>query len=326
MTPADNANNNMPQQMKPTSVIDASAVRVCEAATPDEFAQCLEQVRNLAGPLSHREIAAKSEHRLARTKIGQVLNGTLPKREFLGVFLDVCGVPEADQEPWFETWSRLTAVGQPVTAPARHNVRVAAETIIKHAEAKAHDITAKARAEADAIMNRAMAEVEEARAADNVRVEGAELERDAALARARSLTVELDVMHNTSRRRLRDADEERDTAFSRAHDLAIELGQMHESNLKRIRSAEEERDAALARIGQLGSDLDAAQDRIDELREQLGLARDAHDQARRELAESAQTVRVRHEAADEHYTPDYLIQDQEIFENREETAPPVIGE
>lgn len=164
VTTADNATKTTSRRTGPTSVIDVSAVQVEECTTPAEFAHCLEQVRHLAGPLSHRQIEAKSGHQLARTKIGQVLGGSFPNREFLEVFLDVCRVPESAREPWFGAWTRLATTRQSA-APARRDTRESVETIVNKAEARAHEITTQARAEADAIMRRALTEAEAAQAA-----------------------------------------------------------------------------------------------------------------------------------------------------------------
>lgn len=84
---------------------DMSTIPLQTVRTAADFAGCLDQLRVLAGPLSHREIESMSDRRLRRTKIGQVLGGQLPRRDFLAVYLEVCGVDNT--EPWYRVWTRL---------------------------------------------------------------------------------------------------------------------------------------------------------------------------------------------------------------------------
>jgi hypothetical protein len=74
-----------------------------------DFAECLDQLRVLAGPLSHREIASRSGGLLRRTKIGQVLSGELPRREFLTAYLEVCGASREAGDSWLRVLARLAA-------------------------------------------------------------------------------------------------------------------------------------------------------------------------------------------------------------------------
>jgi hypothetical protein len=319
VTLPDTPNTKGRRRVRPVSAIDVSPVPVDQAETLVDFARCLDQVRILAGPLSHREIESRSGGILTRTKIGQVLNGDLPRREFLVAYLEVCGVPASDRPLWLEMWGRLAQTAKPRGVPTRREAQERATTIIEKAETEAREIIARAQAEVDALRAHARMEAQRARQADDVRIAGAEEERDAALARARSLTLELDAMHETSLQRIRAADEERDTALARAHDLAVELSALHESSLQRIRIAEDQRDTALARANAVDLQLEAAQRKIDELREQLGHLQEAQK-------DRAWTGQQQDDAADR-YAPPYLVDaNPEVFRTDQLTTPPVIGE
>lgn len=86
---------------------DVLSIPVAEVRSREDFTVCLDRARVLAGPLSHREIENRSGRRLRRTKIGQVLAGEFPHRDFLLVYLDVCGVPETDRAEWLRIWAWL---------------------------------------------------------------------------------------------------------------------------------------------------------------------------------------------------------------------------
>jgi len=102
--------------------LDLSGVPLGGVRTAADLAACLDRVRVLAGPLSHRELDRLSGGRLGRTKIGQVLAGELPRRGFLATYFEVCGVPAADRPAWYDTWAGLVvgrAVDEPVPVPVR---------------------------------------------------------------------------------------------------------------------------------------------------------------------------------------------------------------
>jgi hypothetical protein len=298
--------------------INTSGVPVQEATTAAEFARCLEQVRVLAGPLSNREIETKSGHTLRRTKIGQVLRGDLPRRDFLVTYLRVCGVAEREVPTWIEVWSRLAHVELPTTVATRRNARERASAVIATAEARAREITAQAQAEVDRLMAFARVEADRVRQVEESRIAAAEEERDSAMARARVLTSELDGMHETSLERIRTADFERDAALTRAHDLAVRLNEMHENSENRVRDAEDARDMALARAKDLAEKLDSAQARIDELREQIGRMADRKVRAAK-TAEPNPDTGLR-------YSPAYLVDDSGVFNDSRKTTRPVIGD
>ncbi|OLF09182.1 hypothetical protein BLA60_21670 [Actinophytocola xinjiangensis] len=86
---------------------DPLSIPVTRARSREEFIACLDRARVLAGPLSHREIENRSANRLRRTKIGQVLAGELPRRDFLVTYLEVCAVPENDRAAWLRSWARV---------------------------------------------------------------------------------------------------------------------------------------------------------------------------------------------------------------------------
>jgi hypothetical protein len=307
-------------QSRPTrsvAPIDTSGVPVQEATTAVEFTRCLEQVRVLAGPLSNREIETRSGHVLRRTKIGQVLRGDLPRRDFLVTYLRVCGVAEGELPTWLDVWARLAHVELPTTVATRRNARERASAVIANAEARAREITAQAQTEVEGLMAFARVEADRVRQVEESRIAAAEEERDSAMARARVLTSELDAMHETSLERIRAADIERDAALTRAHDLAVRLNEMHESSQNRIRDAEDARDMALARARDLAEKLDSAQARIDELREQIGRMADRKTRA-------AEKAEARTET-DVHYSPAYLVDDSDAFRDPRKVTPPVIG-
>jgi hypothetical protein len=88
---------------------DMLSIPVGQVRSREDFIACLDRARVLAGPLSHREIETRSGRRLRRTKIGQVLAGEFPHRDFLLAYLEVCGVPETDRTEWLRAWARLMA-------------------------------------------------------------------------------------------------------------------------------------------------------------------------------------------------------------------------
>lgn len=317
MTSAESPSRR-PRPIKPVPTIDTSGVPVRQAETAADFGKCLEQVRILAGPLSNREIETRSGHTLRRTKISQVLRGDLPRRDFLTIYLQVCGVPEAQQPIWFEIWAQLAHVEQPPTVSTRRNARESATAIIEKAKEQAGEIAAQARADVEALMAYARAEAERARQADDGRVSAAQEERDSALARTRTLTLELETMHETSLERIRAADIERDAALTRAHDLSMTLNEMHESSLNRIRTAEDARDTALAKATNLTLKLQAAQEKIDELREKINQLEEAKA-APRDLPPTDR-------AQDRRYAPAYLVDDSDAFADSRPTTPPTIGD
>lgn len=225
----------------PRPEIDASLIPLSTVRTSADFAQCLDQLRVLAGPLSHREIESRSGGRLRRTKIGQVLGGELPRREFLTSYLEVCGVSCAESEPWHRVWSRLVSTAR---GPRR---------------------SARTAEDGDALMLRK--------------------ERDAALARVRRLTEELETLRSDPRvtepgraavttqdggsggpnqpvmDELQTLRVERDAADRRARRLA----ELNESTVMRLRTAEAARDQALEHVRRLTRELDATQTKIAEL-------------------------------------------------------------
>lgn len=99
---------------------DMLSIPVAQVRSREDFIICLDRARVLAGPLSHREIESRSERRLRRTKIGQVLAGEFPRRDFLLTYLEVCGVPEAERTEWLRAWAwlltRSRTVDEPVSA------------------------------------------------------------------------------------------------------------------------------------------------------------------------------------------------------------------
>jgi hypothetical protein len=99
---------------------DMLSIPVAQVRSREDFIACLDRARVLAGPLSHREIESRSGRRLRRTKIGQVLAGEFPRRDFLLTYLEVCGVPEADRTEWLRAWAwlltRSSTMDEPVSA------------------------------------------------------------------------------------------------------------------------------------------------------------------------------------------------------------------
>ncbi|MCE6998317.1 hypothetical protein LZG04_26475 [Saccharothrix sp. S26] len=271
-----------PRQIRPVPVIDSHSVPITAATTTADFARCLDQVRVLAGPLSHRAVESRSGGRLRRTKIGQVLGGELPNREFLLVYLRVCGVAEALWPVWQEVWARLTTGPLTGVATAAPDTGTAerAETVLERAEAQATEIRRIAHAQAADLLDRTRADLDRAEARDQERIRLVEEERDGAFSRAHALADELNALHETSMERIRAADDERDTALIRARDLALELNQLHQSSMERIRAAEQERDNAITRASRLATEVDTLYAQIASLREQLSISikRHAHDE------------------------------------------------
>lgn len=257
-------------EIRPVPPIDISSIPLADARTHADFARCLNQLRILAGPLSNRQIEARSGGRLGRTKIGQVLNGELPRREFLHVYLQVCGVHER-ANAWYETWARLMPTTQIDSAgdASGQEAEVDDQAVVDLASEQADDIVWKAREHAAAITAQAQAQAEHNKTQELERIHRAEEERDIAFNRARHLVSELDALHESSVERIRAADNERDSALARAQSLSRELHELHESTLERVRQTESERDGALVRARQLHAELTTVYEQITDLRDQL---------------------------------------------------------
>ena len=259
------------KDIRPVPPIDASSIPLDAARTNADFARCLNQLRILAGPLSHRQIEARSGGRLGRTKIGQVLNGELPRREFLHVYLRVCGVQERADAAWYEAWARLVPSARidPAGDASEQEAGAGERAAVDRAVEQADDIVRQAREHAAAITAQALAEAERDKTQELERIHRAEEERDIAFNRARHLVNELDALHESSVERIRAADNERDAALARAQSLSRELHELHESTLERVRQTEDERDTALARARHLHAELTTVYEQITDLRDQL---------------------------------------------------------
>ncbi|SDC51743.1 hypothetical protein [Actinokineospora iranica] len=198
-----------PRPIRPVPVVDTSSVAVERVRTAAEFAACLDQVRVLAGPLSHREIESRGGGRLRRTKIGQVLAGELPRREFLAAYLTVCGVPADAHEPWHRKWTFLISA------------RLPAEPDVATVHRERDAAVARARLlEQEVAALRATAVVPpEAHESFRKEIRTLRAERDAARGQARLATRQ----HESTVERLRLAEAARDEALSRQRLLDNDL-------------------------------------------------------------------------------------------------------
>jgi hypothetical protein len=213
-----------------SDVIPLSTVR-----TAADFAECLDQLRVLAGPLSHREIEGRSGGRLRRTKIGQVLAGELPRRDFLAAYLEVCGVPEDATAAWHQVWTTLATAARRSTRPI--------------------DETATLRKERDAAQFEARRLADEVRRLRSViRTMGAE--HNAAIQQAERTGKASESAEN----RLRTAEAVRDEAVGRARHLRDEIMQARtkiadlDGTVAQLR---DERDSALDELASLRWQLDS---------------------------------------------------------------------
>jgi hypothetical protein len=327
---------------RPVEPIDTAHIDL-DAVADDaaEFTRCLQQVRHIAGPLSNRQISARSGERLSRWMVGEVLDkGTLPKRDFLDMFLTVCGVAAEERPRWDKVRASLAPLGDPLgpanPAPAGRGAegRRHAEKIIEEAENRANEILALARDEVSRIMTQANLEAERARRTEDFRVKGAEEERDSAVARTLSLTLELDQVHEMSLKRIRAADDERDSALARAQELANQMAELYETSWARIREAEEDRDKAQARTRALSLELEEVYRKIDELREKLVRAAKHDDgdreleleKAQQEIADLREELNTLSKAATSTRPGSYRYPDSDdIFGSDDRTVPPTIG-
>ena len=206
-----------------------SPVSLDGVRTPADFADRLDRLRKFAGPLSRRELERRGGKQLRRTKIGEVLGGELPHREFLLAFLSVCEVPEDEVEKWLRVWTRLMALPNPTTRRTEEPVVARAE--YDRVTAEAHKLTAK------------LAAVRAERVTDTERA-------TTTIAPNESVTREL--------RKLRD---ERDAANREARHLA----ERYDARAARLRTTEGALDEALARVRSLERDLAEARDEITNL-------------------------------------------------------------
>lgn len=304
----DPAGHREHRGLRPVSPIDTGQIRVSEAKTVADFARCLEEVRILAGPLSHRELQSRSGGRLGRTKIGKVLKGMLPQRDFLLVFLEVCGVSQDNRHCWLEVWGRLTRVDNghaTMPGPAEDDQ---ATDIVANAQARAEKIIEEGRAAVAALLTRAKAEAEQLTRSANARVLRAEDDREAAIAQARSANRELEATLERHVQRIRFTEDERDRALNRAHTLSNTLTELQDTTRTQIAEAEEQRNSAWAKVNKLTAELEIERQRVKELSERNERLR-------------AQT------GHDERYAPAYLAEPDPdgVFGTDEMTAPPVIG-
>jgi hypothetical protein len=309
--------------MRAAPTTDVSQVPVSGASSPAEFAQCLEDVRLLAGPLSARELEKRSGKRLGRTKIGEVLAGSLPRRDFLLVYLEVCGVPQQSWADWLETWGRLArgdrARSGPTHAPTGNPhsgigpavVLDAVPDALESRDARVREALGEADARRAQIEQRAKSEADQLLNATNTRVRRAEDDRDSALAQLRERDRDLDAMRANYIDQLRVIEEERDKAVQRAISLADAMSELQDLSRKRIQDAESQRDGALAQVNALRAELEIAERKISDLSE-----RQRYERIRSQ------------EERDPRYAPAYLAEPnpEQVFGNDEMTAPPVIGE
>lgn len=280
------------QPIRPVPEIPLSAVR-----TAADFAECLDQLRVLAGPLSHRQIESRSSGRLRRTKIGQVLNGELPRREFLAAYLEVCGVTDAAKEPWHRVWAHLISTAQ--------GWRQSAAGISEDGDAL---VLRKERDAALAQVQRLLDELEMLQSAAREVDADPKMRRliapdpDTELATMIVRIGEPGGLDKQVMDELQTLRAERDAADRRAR----RLGELNDSIVVRLRTAETARDEAetardeaLNRVKQLSQDLEAAQVRITELTD-------------------AAAARPR--------PAKYTQMDKDIYDPPTQVPPPVLGE
>ena len=187
------------QPVRPARQIDTSLVSLDSVRTVADFAECLDQLRVLAGPLSHREIASRSGGLLRRTKIGQVLGGELPRREFLTTYLEVCGVSHEAGDAWLRLWARLVST----TRSPSHLPEDDPQVLRKERDA--------ARTQVQRLTN----ELETLRSATHA----ADAEREATIRRARQASE----MNESAVRRLRSAQTAREEAQGHVRLLSQEV-------------------------------------------------------------------------------------------------------
>jgi hypothetical protein len=168
--------------------IDGPAVTLASVRTAADFARCLDHVRILAGPLSHREIEGRAGGRLRRTKIGQVLAGELPRRDFLEAYLEVCGVPEDARGVWHQVWIRLVS-HTPAVADEAGLLRKQLDAALTQVRRLANELAAL-RVDRDAA-NQRLQQTGEILDATQRRLRTTEEARDEALAHIQRLDEEL---------------------------------------------------------------------------------------------------------------------------------------
>ncbi|MBP2186385.1 hypothetical protein [Amycolatopsis magusensis] len=237
-------------EIGPVSPLEDHATIDLEAVhDAQQFGKCLHKLRNLAGPLSNREIERRSKKNIGRTKIGQAVDGELPNRDFLEIFLHVCGISHPETQAWFSTWARLSTGSideKPAETPPNEFLRKYGGETNSGSE----------------IRQQADAELFELRQ----RQEAVEERRDAAERRASDLAEQLERLHETSLKRAQEAEDEREKALERVVFLTRELERVQDADAKRIRQIEEDRDVALSRTQDMMSELDVMHAKIGELR------------------------------------------------------------
>lgn len=138
--------------------IDDKAVDLSRVQTAADLADCLETIRVLAD-LSYRQMVQIARDKfgkpLSKTKIGQVLGGQFPNREFLITFLQVCGVPEVRHNRWVATWNRLAMRYSARRARQAGTQAGEPEQLRGDAQAEANEILRRAHDEAQRIVKRA---------------------------------------------------------------------------------------------------------------------------------------------------------------------------
>lgn len=309
MAPSDEPSSHRP--LRPVSPIDPGHIQVGAAVTVAAFTRCLEEARILAGPLSHRELESRSGRRLGRTKIGQVLRGTLPQRDFLLVFLEVCGVPKDRWPRWLEAWGRLTRISNGHALPTRYiapepaTADTRGSETVEAARAQARRIVEDAQNNAEVLLSRARSEAEHSTQSANARIARAEEDRDATRTELHAVNREMDIARERSAERIRVTEDERDRALDRALNLSDTLTDVQERHRAKTAKLERERDAAHAEIGALKAKLEIERRRV------------------RELNESHRAP-----SGDERYAPAYLVEPnpEETFGTDQVTPPPVIGD
>jgi hypothetical protein len=290
---------------------DTSVVSLDRVRTPADFADCLDQLRKLAGPLSHRELERRGGKHLRRTKIGEVLGGDLPNREFLLAFLAACGTSEDEAEKWLLVWTRLVALPNHITRSVRDTPT--GEPMVTRAE---YD---SARAEVRKL-NAELTNLWAARAAEN--------ERATTTMRAHNGTPDESV-----RRELQKLRDERDAAYRSAQHAT----DRYDSRAARLRTTEGALDEALARVRSLEHELAEARNLIVDLSATVRRLRENQNGGQKELELAQQEIArlraqlaarpvVRPPAEAGERRTRYTQGDPSVFVSADPSARPVIGE
>jgi hypothetical protein len=147
-------------------------------ANREELAELLRTVHARADRPSYRFLsswAAKNgKPALPKTTVGDIIQGEFPRKEKMLVFLEACGVPANERKHWRAAWERIAAAEQRrqqdeaadleqrrvrVLEEAKAQAKAQVGALIDKAHVRAEEIVAEAEQRADALRQRAEADV-----------------------------------------------------------------------------------------------------------------------------------------------------------------------